>query len=259
MKINPAIFFNAACLLLGGALLLNSAQAEDNFYRADFWGNGILKIMPRSQTNPIIANWKSLIPEKYSSILPGSIPDELITEFYNKRDMFGNIELTFLEQAPEHLLEKHYYVISANGIQEVQIEQVEAVVRFSLDDKNNSDIGYIDYWGNLLPESDQNYQNGFALVSDEKIRFVSRPIDIIDGTVISLKRRGDIEIGPPSHEIETSFQFEYSNGEAKYVFIKFKPDPNASSTLSSCHTRIHLVIAGPEYITVNRNYSGCDI
>ena len=255
MKSSPAIFLLAVFLLLGGSSFLTTIHAEDYFYRADIWSKGVLQITPFHRTNPISANWKSLIPEKYASISRGPIPDEHVTEFYNERDMFDNVELTFLHPAPEHLSEKYYYVISENGVKEVRIENVKAVIRFELDSRNNSDIGHISHWGFLIPEQDPNYENGFALISNEKVEIATSPIRIVDGIVIKSEKRGDIEIGSPGHEIQTSFILEYNTNHNKHIFIKFKP--NLSN--SSCYTRIHLVTADSEHKTINWNYSGCDI
>lgn len=248
MNLKHNVNFLVTIFILNAFASLASGQV----YRAEP-EDGLLKISTWHRTHPIEINWKSLVPQKYSSIEIGPIPKELREEFEGKRDLYSNAEFTFQFPLTENLSNKHFYLISENGVNKINIQNVEAVVRFKLK-RNASHIYSVSYFGYLILSQKWTTYPGFVIISDDKKKYEIAHLAIDLDAIQEDDHVGRIQSSSPEFQISKSFTITDIEKDTTFSFVSFLKGKD-----NQCSFRAVVVTSGNNPKIIGWNYSGCDI
>lgn len=212
-----------------------------------------------------VVDWRGLAPAEYKSFDFRNPPASLLKVLKGKTDEFSSAELDFFSPVPEHLKRSFYYLISADGVQLLQLQQLHGTAQYFFDSKGGSLRDPPHFSGSLVATIDGNKapKGGFAVrfLKAQRIPITKVEINVKAYPSIWQVHQAEIAamIGKRSKtwEIVHSFGFRLGNDEAQYAFIQWGMDED--SGIGSCGSRFSILTVGESPREVAWNIYDCDI
>ena len=243
--------------LEGPAITISTASLEPP--------NGVVSFTLDPQSD---LDWRAIAETKFASHSLDQPSKETLEELSQKRDTSDGAERRFEYAAPEELTKKFHYLISSQGALLLHVDKLRGVIGYLFEHQRRA-LQSVSFSGSVLAElpKQEGLSAGFVFSSAQALKIESTPVsaDAVrvrkTGSVFHVRYEdggrvleGETEAIMPSPEVKAALLFRTAPGSPSYLFVQWKPDPDACEFAFS----LFLVEAGG-LKAVKWTAYGCDV
>jgi len=209
-------------------------------------------------------DWETLAPKYLTAInIANPTKWELNSLLYNSNEVTHTAEFPFESILDEKISSWHWYLISTNGIDELQLSRLRGVVSFKIDPASRNIIRR-DCYGYVLgfrkgPSANWD-SGGFVIKSKERLTWqLDTAREGRQKFVHDLSKQQPL---PGQHVerdedriIDMKYQFKLTNDGPSFTFVSYKENMKSPT----CKYRFQLLLTESMEQPVAENYYGCDI